>query len=162
MSLINQMLRDLESRNTTNNAPSALQQNIHVPQAPSSKMPLLLWSLLVIVATGGTYWAYQYSKTLAKTPPAIVANNIKNAPAPPFEQVLAAPNAVTNTAPKNQPKPPENTNDSASSASSSQYSANSSTSPRRPIHTGSPDSTGRSTQFASPSGSTGTRSSDGA
>ena len=111
MSLINQMLRDLESRNTTNNAPSALQQNIHVTQAPSSKMPLLIWSLLAIVATGGTYWAYQYGKTLAKTPPVIVADNIKRDPSPvaPFEQVLAAPNAVTNAAaPKAEQKPPEN------------------------------------------------------
>ncbi len=111
MSLINQMLRDLESRNTTNNAPSSLQQNIRITQAPSSKMPLLIWSLLAIVATGGTYWAYQYSKSLAKTPPAIVVDNINKNPAPvtPFEQVLAAPNAVTNTAPRTEQKPPENT-----------------------------------------------------
>ncbi|HEY8095119.1 MAG TPA: hypothetical protein VIE65_03380, partial [Methylobacter sp.] len=111
MSLINQMLRDLESRNTTNNAPSALQQNIHVTQAPSTKMPLLIWSLLAIIATGGTYWMYQYSKTLTKTPPAIVADNVNKNPVPvaPFEQVLAAPNAVADTAaPKIEPKPPEN------------------------------------------------------
>lgn len=111
MSLINQMLRDLESRNTPNNAPSSLQQNIQVTQAPRSKTPMLIWSILVIVATGGTYWAYQYSKTLAKISPAIAADNIKKEPVPaaPFEQVLATPNAVTNTAaPKIEPKPPEN------------------------------------------------------
>ena len=111
MSLINQMLRDLESRNTPNNAPSSLQQNIQVTQAPRSKTPMLIWSLLIIVATGGTYWAYQYSKSLAKIPPASAADNIKKEPVPatPFEQVLATPNAVANTAaPKIEPKPPEN------------------------------------------------------
>jgi Flp pilus assembly protein TadD len=113
MSLINQMLRDLENRNTTNDAPSTLQDNIRVTQLPASKMSLLIWSLLAFIAIGGTYWAYRYSKTLAKakTPPAIVVDNIKKVPIPnsPYEKVLAAPNAVNDTAPKAEQKPPENT-----------------------------------------------------
>ncbi|MCK9395661.1 MAG: tetratricopeptide repeat protein [Methylobacter sp.] len=113
MSLINQMLRDLESRNTANNAPPALQQNIQATQAPASKLPFLLWSLLAIIAAGGVYWAYQYSKTLTKSPPVIVANNdnVKKDPMPiaPYETVLATPNAVTGTAVKIEQKPPGNT-----------------------------------------------------
>jgi Tfp pilus assembly protein PilF len=111
MSLINQMLRDLESRNTANNAPSTLQRNIKVAQAPSSKMPVLIWSLLAITATGGTYWAYQYSKSLVKSPSAVIADNIKKEPVPAatFEKVLAAPNAVANEATaKTEQKAPEN------------------------------------------------------
>jgi len=111
MSLINQMLRDLESRNSANNAPSMLQHNIQATQPPASKMPLLIGSLLAIITAGGTYWAYQYSKTLVDPPPAIVADNIKKDPIPiaPYEKVLAAPNAVTDIAPKAGQKPPENT-----------------------------------------------------
>ena len=111
MSLINQMLRDLESRKTTNNAPSTLQQNIQITQAPASKLPFLIWTLLAIIATGASYWAYQYSKTLTKTLPVIVADSIKKDPVPvaPYEKVLTAPNAVTDTAPKNEQEPPQNT-----------------------------------------------------
>jgi Flp pilus assembly protein TadD len=111
MSLINQMLRDLESRNTTNNAPSALQHNIQVTQPPTSKIPLLVWGLLAIVTASGIYWAYQYSKTLAKRSPIVVADNIKKDPTPiaPYEKVLPAPNAVTDPAPKIEPTPLENT-----------------------------------------------------
>lgn len=112
MSLINQMLRDLESRNAPNNAPTTLQHNIQVTPPSPSKTPLLLWSLLAIIATGGTYAAYQYSKTLTtKTPPAIVTDNIKKDPTPiaSYEKVLAAPNAVIDPAPKIELKPSENT-----------------------------------------------------
>lgn len=111
MSLINQMLRDLESRNSANNAPSTLQHNIQATHHPASKMPFLVGSLLAIIAAGGTYWAYQYSKTSAKMPPTIVADNIKKDPIPiaNYERVLAAPNAVTGIAPKTEQKPPENT-----------------------------------------------------
>jgi len=110
MSLINQMLRDLESRNTANNAPPTLQHNIQVTQPSKSKMPLLLWSLLAIIATGGTYSAYLYSKTLTKTNPVIVTDNVKKDPAPivSYEKVLAAPNAVNSPEPKIEPKLPEN------------------------------------------------------
>lgn len=111
MSLINQMLRDLESRNKTNNAQSTLQHNIQATLSSTSKIPLLVWSLLAIIAASGTFGAYQYSQTLTKMPPVIVANTIKKDPAPiaPFEQVLAAPNAVTDTvASKTEQKPPEN------------------------------------------------------
>ncbi|MGZ4990975.1 MAG: tetratricopeptide repeat protein [Methylobacter sp.] len=109
MSLINQMLRDLESRNTANNAPPTLQHNIQA-QPSKSKMPLLLWSLLATIATGGTYSAYQYSKTLTKTTPVIVTDNVKKDPAPivSYEKVLAAPNAVNSPEPKIEPKLPEN------------------------------------------------------
>ncbi len=112
MSLINQMLRDLESRNKTNNAQSTLQHNIQATPSPTSKIPLLVWSLLAIIAAGGgAYWAYQYSKTPVKTPPATVATPLKKEPTPiaPFEKVLATPNAVTDTAPKTEQKLPENT-----------------------------------------------------
>lgn len=110
MSLINQMLRDLESRNSTNTTPSALQHNIQITQPAASKMPLLAWSLLTVIAAGGIYWAYQYSKTLTKAPPASVVD-IKKVPVPiaPYEKVLAAPNAVTDTLPKTEQKPPINT-----------------------------------------------------
>jgi len=110
MSLINQMLRDLESRNTSNNTPPTLQHNIQATQPSPSKIPFLLWSLLAIIATGGTYSAYQYSKTLTKTPSGIIADNIKKDPTPiaPYEKVLAAPNAITAPAPKIELKPSEN------------------------------------------------------
>ncbi len=106
MSLINQMLRDLESRTTPNSAPSALQQNIQVAQAPASKIPLL-WSLLAIITTSGSYWAYQYSKAQTKTPPVTVAEN--RIPAAPYEKVLAAPNAVTDAAQSTEQIPQKNT-----------------------------------------------------
>ncbi|HEY8034885.1 MAG TPA: tetratricopeptide repeat protein [Methylobacter sp.] len=111
MSLINQMLRDLENRNTTNNAPSTLQHNIQVTQPAASKTPFLIWCLLAIVTTGGTYWAYQYSKTLAKNPPIVVTDNIKKDPTPiaPYEKVLTVPNAVTDPAPKIELEPSEST-----------------------------------------------------
>ncbi len=111
MSLINQMLRDLASRNTINDAPSTLQNHIYATQIPKSKMLFLIWSLAAVIATGSTYWVYQYSKTLTKIPPVIVADNIKKALAPiaSYEQVLAAPNAVTGTAPKIEQQLPENT-----------------------------------------------------
>jgi regulator of sirC expression with transglutaminase-like and TPR domain len=111
MSLINQMLRDLESRRSTNNTPPALQLNIQATQPLPSKTPLLLWSLLTVVIAGGVYSAYQYSKTPAKTPPAIVADNIKKEPTPAvaYEKVLATPNAVAVSVPAIEPKPSENT-----------------------------------------------------
>lgn len=111
MSLINQMLRDLESRNTTNNAPLALQDKIQVTQPTTSKRPLLIWCLLAIVTAIGTYWAYQNSKLLAKKSPIVVAGNIKNDPTPivPYEKVLIAPNAVSNSTPSIELKPYENT-----------------------------------------------------
>ncbi|MCF7965159.1 MAG: tetratricopeptide repeat protein [Methylobacter tundripaludum] len=110
MSLINQMLRDLENRNTINNTPPTLQHNIQVTHAPSSKRPFLIWTLLAIIATGGTYWAYLYSNTLTKTPPVIIAENNQKDPTPiaPYEQVLATPNAVSDTVPQIEPKLPEN------------------------------------------------------
>ncbi len=108
MSLINQMLRDLESRNTSNTTP-ALQHNIQVKRTSASKIPLLIWSLLTTIATGGTYWAYQYSKMLPKNPP-VIAATLKKDPVPiaPYEQVLATPNALTDTTPKIEQKPAEN------------------------------------------------------
>lgn len=111
MSLINQMLRDLESRSTTNNEPSILQHNVRVMRPPASKMRFWLWGLLSIIAIGGTGWAYQYSNTLVKTAPVSVADNIKKDPLPvaPYEKVLAAPNAIAHAAPKIEPKVAENT-----------------------------------------------------
>jgi Flp pilus assembly protein TadD len=111
MSLINQMLRDLESRKTSNNTPPTLQLNIQATQPLPSKTPLLLWSLLTVTVTGGVYSAYQYSKTPAKTSSVIVADNIKEDPIPAvaYEKVLVAPNAVTNPTPNIEPKPSENT-----------------------------------------------------
>jgi Flp pilus assembly protein TadD len=48
---------------------------------------------------------------LTQNPPAIIADNIKKDPVPiaSFEKVLAAPNAITDTAPKIEQTPPENT-----------------------------------------------------
>jgi len=111
MSLINQMLRDLESRNTSNNTPPTLQRNVQVTQPLPSKKSFLIWSLLTIIVTGGTYSAYQYIKTLTKTPPVIIADNIKKDPVPiaPYETVLAAPNAVTDPMPKIELQPSKNT-----------------------------------------------------
>lgn len=97
MSLINQMLRDLESRKTTDDISPRLQHNIHVTQTLSSKVPLLIWSLLTTVMAGGSYWAYQYSKTPSKTSPLPAANSYNKNPAPitSYKKVLTAPNAVT-------------------------------------------------------------------
>lgn len=111
MSLINQMLRDLESRNTINNETSVFQHNIQATPTPPSKMRFLIWGLLSITAVGGTYWAYQYSKSLVKTAPVVVADNSKkdSIPIVPYEKVLAAPNAIAQPAPKIEQKPAENT-----------------------------------------------------
>ncbi|MGZ4992036.1 MAG: tetratricopeptide repeat protein, partial [Methylobacter sp.] len=110
MSLINQMLRDLESRKTSNNTPPTLQLNIQATQSLPSKTPLLLWSLLTAIVTGGIYSVYQYSETQAKTPPVIVADSIKEDPIPvvAYEKVLVAPNAVTDPAPNIELKLSEN------------------------------------------------------
>lgn len=107
MSLINQMLRDLESRDTTDSRASTLPYNIKVTEDPASKITLLAWSVLVIFAAGGSYLAYQY----AKTPLVIVTDTIKKAPIPigPYETILAVPNAVTNIVPRTEQKAPENT-----------------------------------------------------
>jgi Flp pilus assembly protein TadD len=111
MSLINQMLRDLESRNATNNSPSTMQHTIQVTQPSASKVPLLIWSFLAVIVTGGTYWVYQYSSTLTKMPPVLVADTINKDPAPiaPYETVLATPNALTDPMSETGQKPPENT-----------------------------------------------------
>ena len=111
MSLINQMLRDLESRNKDNNVPSALQNTIRLEPSPASKMRPVLWGLLSIIATGGTYWAYQYSRTLTKVPPIVVAEPIKKAslPIPPHDNVPTAPNAVAVATPKIEQKAQEKT-----------------------------------------------------
>jgi MSHA biogenesis protein MshN len=111
MSLINQMLRDLESRNTANNEPSTLQHNIQITQPSQSKTPILLWSLLAVVTAWATYSAYQYSKSPAKAAPVIIPDTVKKDPPPilSYEKVLAAPNAVTDPAPKIEFKPSENT-----------------------------------------------------
>jgi len=121
MSLINQMLRDLESRNATNNAPSTMQHTIQVTQPSASKMPRLIWSFLAIIVAGGTYWAYQYSTTLTKTLPVLAADTINKDPVPiaPYEKILATPNALTDPAPKTEQKPPENT--TAQSVSAAQH-----------------------------------------
>ena len=109
MSLINQMLRDLESRKTIDKTSLSLPDNIQVTQSPKSKMRFV-WGLMVIIATGGTYWAYHYGQALIKKPSAIVIDAIKKFPTPivSYEKVLAAPNAVTETAPISAPKPQEN------------------------------------------------------
>jgi Tfp pilus assembly protein PilF len=106
MSLINQMLRDLESRKSSNNTPPTVQLNIQATQPLPSKTPMLLWSFLTVVITGGVYSAYQYSKT----PPAIIKDNIKKEPTPAvaYEKVLATPNAVAVSTPAIEPKPAEN------------------------------------------------------
>jgi len=111
MSLINQMLRDLEKRNSTNNTPPTLQHNIQATQTPASKMPLLLWSAFSIAAAGGTYWAYQYSKTLIKAPAVTAADDIKKDPTPiaPYEKVLTASNAIIDVVQKTEQPPLKNT-----------------------------------------------------
>ncbi len=106
MSLINQMLRDLESRNPTHKPSSILHDNIKVAEVPGSKTPIIIgMSLLLMVTAGGGYWAYQ--KIQAKAPPTVVAENPKKdiAPIAPYEAVLATPNAVP--PPKTEQKAPE-------------------------------------------------------
>lgn len=116
MSLINQMLRDLETRKSSNNTPPTLQLNVQATQPLSSKRPLLLWSLLTVVIPGGIYSAYQYSKNPPQTPSVIVADIPKDpVPAASYEKVLSAPNAVTVPTPVIEPKPAEN-NENQSSA----------------------------------------------
>lgn len=111
MSLINQMLRDLESRNTTNITPSGLQHKILVTQPAKSKIPFMIWALLAIVSASGTYWTYQSSKMLTKKSSIVIADNIKNDAKPiiPYEKVLTASNAVNNSAPNAELKPSDNT-----------------------------------------------------
>ncbi|MGZ5050645.1 MAG: tetratricopeptide repeat protein [Methylobacter sp.] len=112
MSLINQMLRDLEKRNSTNNTPPLLQHNIQVTHSPRSKFPLLLWGTFGLAITAGTYWAYQNSQTLNKTQPLAVADNTKIAPTPapiaPYEKVLSTPNAIINNVLINEQKQLDN------------------------------------------------------
>ncbi len=111
MSLINQMLRDLEKRSSSPDAPTTLQHNIQVTQSPISKIRLLIWSVLATATIGGTYWAYQYNKALAKTVPVIAADNIKEdlTPITPYEKVLTAPNAVIDVTATTEQKPLKNT-----------------------------------------------------
>jgi Tfp pilus assembly protein PilF len=97
MSLINQMLRDLESRNPANKPSSILHDNIKVAEAPGSKTPIIIgMSVVLIVAAGGGYWAYE--KTQAEDPPTVVAENIKKdiAPIAPYEDVMDAQCRQTN------------------------------------------------------------------
>lgn len=110
MSLINQMLRDLEKRNSTNNTPPLLQHNIQVTQSPKSKFRLLLWGILSLGITAGTYWAYQNSQALYKTQPTTITDNTKITPAPiaPYEKVLSAPNAIISSALISEQKLPDN------------------------------------------------------
>lgn len=111
MSLINQMLRDLEKRSSTNDASPTLQHNIQVTQPPVSKMRLLIWSVLATATIGGTYWAYQYNKALTKTVPVIATNNTKEdlTPIAPYEKVLTIPNAVIDVTATTEQKPLKNT-----------------------------------------------------
>ncbi len=110
MSLINQMLRDLENRKLNPNTSATLNHNIKVNKTATSKVPLLILSLLVITASGGAYWAFQYNKVQAKTALVIVAENSHKepVPTPPYDQVLAAPNAINETRPKLESKATEN------------------------------------------------------
>lgn len=112
MSLINQMLRDLEKRKTDNNTPPELQQAIQVTPTSSSKTPFLIWGLLAIAATASAFWAYpyQYSKTLAKAPAALVVETIKNAPVPmaTYEAKLGTPNLFADIASTIDQKPSGN------------------------------------------------------
>lgn len=111
MSLINQMLRDLEKRNSTNNAPPLLQPNIQVTQSSRSKIRLLLWVIFSLGITAGTYWAYQNSRTPNNPQPLTVADSTKIAPAltpiAPYEKVLPAPNAIINNALISEKKQPD-------------------------------------------------------
>ncbi len=111
MSLINQMLRDLESRSTTHNEASVLQHTIQAASPPASKMRFLLAGVLALIAAGGAYSAFQYSKTPVKNPPLIAADRTKKDPLPSvsYERVLAAPNAIINPAQKIEQKPAERT-----------------------------------------------------
>lgn len=70
MSLINQMLRDLESRNLKKTeAPESLQHTIQIKQNRALKLPRsVVWALLLFAAIGGTYWSYQYSNQLVSNP----------------------------------------------------------------------------------------------
>lgn len=111
MSLINQMLRDLETRKSSNNTPPTLQLNVQATQPLSSKTPLLLWSLLTIAITGGIYLAYQYNATQAEISPVVVVehNQKDQVPVVSYEKVLAAPNAITASSSPIEPKQSENT-----------------------------------------------------
>ncbi|TRX02320.1 tetratricopeptide repeat protein [Candidatus Methylobacter oryzae] len=96
MSLINQMLRDLESRKTADDISPALQRNIHVIPTSSTSRPALIWSLLAAVMAVGIYWAYQYSQTPSKSSPLPDTDSYNKSPVPivSYEKVLVAPNAV--------------------------------------------------------------------
>jgi Tfp pilus assembly protein PilF len=111
MSLINQMLRDLENRNTAN-TPSSLQHNVQIIQPTKSNIPFIgICLLAALITTAGIYWAYQNSTLLVKKPATAVADStISKAPAPiaPYEKILAAPNAVTESSAKPELKLPEN------------------------------------------------------
>lgn len=85
MSLINQMLRDLESRNPTVNKPSSiLHDNIKIAEAQGSKAPLIIGILLAFIATvGAGYWGYQHKKAPVKNTPIATVDNIKKDVIPP-------------------------------------------------------------------------------
>ncbi len=74
MSLINEMLRDLESRKATNNTPPPLQKTFNVKQSTGAKIPRLLLALITIPIIGASVGLYQYRHQLIKSTEVIVAD----------------------------------------------------------------------------------------
>ncbi|MEQ1529108.1 MAG: tetratricopeptide repeat protein, partial [Methylococcales bacterium] len=84
MSLINQMLRDLEKRRAETEAQAGLSEHIHITAAPrSTKLPALSWALLALLTTSVGYWSYRQ----------FIANN---AQAPALSTKVSAPGSISN------------------------------------------------------------------
>ncbi len=99
MSLLNQMLNDLEKRQTTTEAGQALPKDV-LHSSSAKKGPVLLWVLVgAVVAVGALVWSSQ--KKPDAHPPALQVAAVN---APKADQAPAKPEAVA--APKDQASAP--------------------------------------------------------
>ena len=92
MSLINQMLQDLDARRAAHGPASGLPNDVRpLPQTPPSRLPLILGVLLLCVLGGG-YAIYQWeARQLSRVPPPLVV-----VPSPvPVPLAVAEPAAVS-------------------------------------------------------------------
>lgn len=102
MSLINQMLRDLEKRNAETGQSHQVAEQVHVTAPPTvSKLPVLGWNLLAAATIFSAYYGYQHFNASSVKPAATSMQAVASSNA-----AVQQPIAINATAPATSPTPP--------------------------------------------------------
>jgi len=101
MSLINQMLRDLEKRNAETGQSHQVVEQVHVTAPPAvSKLPALGWNLLAAATIFSAYYGYQHFSASPAKPAAAPMQAVASS-----NTAIQQPIAINTTAPATIPTP---------------------------------------------------------